>query len=593
MRTPSRLWWLSALVVGLALKAHAESPVRTRVVIVGSNAAQSADAERLRFADDDAGSWARLFAGLTDEVELLTQFDAESRVRFNAWHGRAKPPTRAAVLAALARVHVNLRTDQDAGYVTRLFVVLIGHGALDAALGYLVMEGGERLSRDDLYEALFDHGFDPERHRTHLVIDACNAHNLVFVRGSGTAYVPRDPVLPSWAGAVLATSGVAAAYETDLFRGGVFSHIVRSGLLGPADVDGDGEVGYDELDSFIEGALARLDHVERGRHGVRPPTAGSAGAPIVRLADYRSPVRLRVGAAATGHYYLLDTQGSRVAEMHLAPDRPPFDVVVLDGVESVVRRGGDEGDRAARLPVRGRQVTLESLHFEPMATATRDIASALRVQLFATPVGLGFHNALRRRADERVRDAAATARPTLSVGWQFEEAPVSVTGGAAWLNSVDLRSGWRLSGGAAIEVVGRYGHASIERADTAPEPDFSDASLHRFFLGLHPQFGSTVGARWWIAGGTTLGLEHVALDLRSDTMPRQSSQVGVKAEGEVEAGVHLWRSMVLGARAGYVGSYVLPGGSGVDVETGTYVRHGDPRWTHHPQVGLFLRVEGR
>ena len=51
-------------------------------------------------------------------------------------------------------------------------------------------------------------------------------------------------VLP---GVVVATSSEAETHEWSRFDGGVFSHELRSGLLGSADLDGDGQVRYDEI----------------------------------------------------------------------------------------------------------------------------------------------------------------------------------------------------------------------------------------------------------------------------------------------------------------------------------------------------------
>ena len=55
-------------------------------------------------------------------------------------------------------------------------------------------------------------------------------------------------------GVFLSTSADGEAFEWSEIQSGIFSHVVRSGLLGGADADGDGQVSYLELAAFVDTA---------------------------------------------------------------------------------------------------------------------------------------------------------------------------------------------------------------------------------------------------------------------------------------------------------------------------------------------------
>src|SRR5204863_106889 len=81
------------------------------------------------------------------------------------------------------------------------------------------------------------------------------------------------------------------------FQAGIFSHEVRSGLLGAADADGDGQVSYREIAAFIERANAAVPNEKfRPDVYVKPPAAAPA------LLDLRPALarRLELGGDAPG-----------------------------------------------------------------------------------------------------------------------------------------------------------------------------------------------------------------------------------------------------------------------------------------------------
>lgn len=432
--------------VGLLLFAPgptwADAPVRTFAVVIGSNAAPDAQTEPLNYADDDAGRWGELLAGMADEVTLLTRFDPASA----ALYGRGlvpANPTRANVEAALQQTAQRVESAQRAGTDTRLFLVFVGHGVLGPdRMGSLIFEDAP-MTRTAL-TALLAPLNRFSTHRTHLVIDACNAWFMVHDRGEGdgagatarlktwkddrsgetwereTERALHEP-MPDRLGLILATSGAQQSHETQALSGGVFSHEVRSALLGAADADGDGRVTYDELNAFLLAAGASIQHTQAPSVYVRPP-ADSGAEPIIALSDFRSAAWLALPAGLYGHFRLVDARGLPYAEVNRAGDGPGTRIALLDrgqGAYELNRKRPGESADVAIVPVgRGQAVDVAALSFEPpQKQAARGLLDdAYRQGLFATPYGLGVVNLVRTMGAEAApRALSAAPKPGLPV----------------------------------------------------------------------------------------------------------------------------------------------------------------------------------
>ncbi|MFN7135655.1 MAG: hypothetical protein ACK4N5_26520, partial [Myxococcales bacterium] len=63
----------------LLLSASAAAETRSYALVVGVNTSNDAGVPALKYADDDAAKYARLFDGFTEQTTLLTVFDPESR----------------------------------------------------------------------------------------------------------------------------------------------------------------------------------------------------------------------------------------------------------------------------------------------------------------------------------------------------------------------------------------------------------------------------------------------------------------------------------------------------------------------------------
>jgi hypothetical protein len=171
----------ATVATGGPARAAEPSPVARFVVAVGHN--EAPDRAPLRYADDDA---ARLFEILAPGAELAvlhTAFDAESQPVYAHLSAVAAPPTRAALLATLARVSERAAAARRAGRRTELFFYFAGHGDVDDGRGFVHLADG-RLDRPTLSAQLLD---APERpDRIHLAVDACKSYFLVAGRGPGT-----------------------------------------------------------------------------------------------------------------------------------------------------------------------------------------------------------------------------------------------------------------------------------------------------------------------------------------------------------------------------------------------------------------------
>ncbi len=232
------------------------------VLILASNRGVRAGRATLQYADDDGAKYHEVFATIAgeDRTHLLTDFDRDTARLFPALLEKARSPTRAQlelVAGKLARQVTELRR---AGRPTRFYFVFAGHGDVDGGRGFLELSDGPFTS-DDLRELVRGVGAT----EAHVILDSCNSFFVVNPRKAGGSRfaTPRDAAealarrLPD-VGVFLSTSAQAEVYEWSELQSGVFSHAVRSGLLGAADADGDGHVSYDELAAFVDTAVAAI-----------------------------------------------------------------------------------------------------------------------------------------------------------------------------------------------------------------------------------------------------------------------------------------------------------------------------------------------
>lgn len=390
---------LTFIAFGVAAPAPAaEPPPRIHAVIVATNTAPGEPLERLRYADDDGARYYELFLSLgAAQVHLLSVMDGDTQARFPAVAAVARAPTRAALEQTLAEQFRNIRDANASGVRTVFYFVYVGHGTVTSAgEGAMFLSDG-RFTRADLFQTVVSQS---PATVGHLIIDACNAYLMVARRGSASTnalaidqavsqFVARESLdrYPNL-GVVASTQGAAEVHEWERFEAGVFSHQVRSGLAGAADIDHDGVVRYAELRAFVSAANARVtDPAARVNAHIAPPPTSLAEP----LADRRwrpgSGPTLHIPRQLAGRWHVDDDRGVRYADFHTATDAS-LTLSLVPRPRYYLRSARDE-----------RVVNLElSAHVDGSTLAPARItlasrgaeAAAFQRDLFAVPVGPAY-----------------------------------------------------------------------------------------------------------------------------------------------------------------------------------------------------------
>jgi hypothetical protein len=365
----------------------AAAPLKRFAIVVGNNASPRAGLATLRYADDDAVRWTLLLRTFGTQVELLTELDAESERLYGPAAPARTAPSVAAIDAAMERLGRRVREARAAGERTAFFFVYAGHGDVEGSEGYVAL-GKTRFSRSDLESHVL--AASPAD-TNHVIVDACRSFYLAAGRGPGGTRRPwTRPYFDASAAArfpntgfLLSTSSGGSSHEWEEFQAGIFSHEVRSGLLGGADADGDGRVTYRELAAFVHVANQAVRN-EQYRPDIlaQPPRDGDSV--LLATTDARAG-RLRVGPGHASRYVLEDGLGIRWADLHPASTQ---DLAVAlpaawgDGQALFLRTPADE--REYRLE-RGGDVTLPSIAAQPLSVVRRGAVHEAFALLFSVP----------------------------------------------------------------------------------------------------------------------------------------------------------------------------------------------------------------
>jgi hypothetical protein len=344
----------------------------------------------------------------------------------------AELPTKPAFFDRAERMFQQMAADRQRGLRTELYLVYSGHGFVDErGEGHLGL-GDDTFSRTELYEQVLARS---PADVNHVIVDACDAYFFVQSRGDdpqieallqarAREFLDRQTLkrYPN-TGAILSTASAAESHEWSEIRGGVFSHQVRSALLGAADADQDGAIAYQELEAFVLAANLGVRHAGAARAVyVRPPERDRRHA-VLELAALSRAHRLHIDAQTEGRIAVADDRGRRYLDLHKAGG---FELALslLPGVRYFVRRG----DHDYLVP--GGEPVVELAALSPAAplTAARgaDIADAYARGLFAVPFGPQLVNGFRLGLDAAQQvnvEVIEEPHPLRTAGW--------ITGGAA------------------------------------------------------------------------------------------------------------------------------------------------------------------
>lgn len=385
---------LPALLLGgltVSASAPAAAPEQKLAVVVGWNAAPRAELPTLRYADDDAVRWTVLLQTFGAKVELLTDLDADSRKLYGDTLPVPARPTRSALRSAMDRVARQVAAAKAAGGRTVLYFVYAGHGDVDDGQGYVALADG-RFFRSDLEnEVLARSAADIN----HVVVDACRSFYFVYGRGPGGRRKPwhgsyfsagAGDRFPN-TGFLLSSSSGAPSHEWEEFQSGVFSHEVRSGLLGGADADRDGRVTYREIAAFVRVANMTIRN-ERFRPSVlaRPPPERDAVLLDLRAAGAGE---IQIERSTLGRQVLEDPIGVRWADLHSGSDSSVtlrLPAIGWSRGHFYLRSFGREVEY--RIPAHAR-TTLASIAPERPTATRRGAVHEAFLQLFERPFDAG------------------------------------------------------------------------------------------------------------------------------------------------------------------------------------------------------------
>jgi hypothetical protein len=469
----------------LAKSDLTEQAEQTRVyaLIVANNSSVDPGVKPLQFADDDGARYFELFESLTDEARLLTTLDADSQKLFPKVVPHTKSPTRAQLKETVGELSQTVRDNRKAGIQSEVYLVFTGHGNVDDdGQGYLSLRDG-KLHRKELFRDIIQ-GIKADY--THLIVDACHSYFMVESRGGDdqwrddssdetldeelNAYLSRRGEAKikrsSTVGVIVSTSGTAEVHEWSRFRAGVFSHQLRSALLGAADVDQDGKINYAEVEAYLVAANAGVANPRARINVYAQPPAQDRSRPLVALESFKNATMLEIPAKAGGRFHLEDGRGLRYADFNVE-DTLATRVVLLN--EPVGQKGYylSTGDKQALVPLDDASVSSTELAFVAQGDQSRGaVDEAFRTGLFSVSYGRGFYAGFVAGRDKYAQTAASrqyTREPEaswaldLGAGYGLSEA-LQDTDGVQ--HHVRINAAFRHESGWAIGPFASYGYST-------------------------------------------------------------------------------------------------------------------------------------
>jgi hypothetical protein len=297
------------MVSGQAARAAGPQRHATFAVVIGNNRSLGGRRPDLHYADDDAAKYFAILRTIAD-VSLLADFDGDTARLFPVARALAVAPTRAELLRLGRELAERVRKVTDAGGEADVYFVFAGHGDVDAGQGFIELTDA-RFTSSDLVQWLRAIPFT----RGHVILDSCNSFFMLGARGPGGRYsaTSEDAArslsakLPN-VGVFLSTSAEGEAFEWSEIQSGVFSYVVRSGLLGGADADGDGIITYRELAAFVSTATADVKNPNMRPHVFARGPGGRDEVPIVSGAARSGARALRLTGAGSLHVRMRDRE---------------------------------------------------------------------------------------------------------------------------------------------------------------------------------------------------------------------------------------------------------------------------------------------
>jgi hypothetical protein len=379
-------------------------------VVIGNNKSLGRRRPELRYADDDAARYFEILQTMAPgRVSLLADFDRDTERLFPTTRPQATAPGLRNLEVAGKRLAEQVRTARAAGHETEVYFIFAGHGDVAEGEGFIELSDARFRSRD-LEAWLRAIPFT----RAHVILDSCNSFFMLGVRKPGGRHfaTSEDAAralaarLPN-VGVFLSTSADGEAFEWSEIQSGIFSHVVRSGLLGGADANADGAVSYLELAGFVETATADVQNPSMRPHVFARGPSALDHTPIARLHSMSEVRRFDLEATGPLRVRLKDSSGLPLLDAHTEHARPLRIALpqswsrgaVLEREEPATRGAtGPAERRFYAVPEEPAKVTLAALVDVGPPDARRGPGETFQT-LFARPFG---PQALARYAHERL-----------------------------------------------------------------------------------------------------------------------------------------------------------------------------------------------
>jgi hypothetical protein len=406
------------LSLSLARPALAQAGGAARfAIVIGNNHSSRSDTRDLRYADDDAVAMHQLLDQAGVDSSLFVALDDGSRPLYPGLVPAGRP-SWSALRARLAQVEERIRAARRAGAATSLLIFYSGHGDVAHGEGYVELEDAH-LSRSLLRREILERTAAGE---VHLIVDACRSYYLAFEKGPGG----RRRMAAQLAGGtrartgyILSTSSDRDSHEWEAFQGGIFSHEVRSGLRGAADVDRDGRVTYAELGAFLAVANRGIRNARfRPDFVVRPP--GELSDELLRWSE--GATALLLDRPGQGHLVLEGPAGERVLDVNPAAGQ---DLVVRLPSQRPLFLRPSIGDVEFAIAGGGPAIRLSALTPGPVRVASKGALHLAFAQLFSAPFGAAdvalYRDAVAHSvlAEPELRAGLPDDRPRSGVGRQI------------------------------------------------------------------------------------------------------------------------------------------------------------------------------
>jgi hypothetical protein len=292
------------------------------------------------------------------------------------------------------RLAAQVQAARQAGHETEVYFVFAGHGDVAEGQGFVEMADG-RFSSGALKTWLRRIPFT----RAHVILDSCNSFFMLGVRKpGGRHFATSEDAARSMAaqlpnvGVFLSTSAEGEAFEWSEIQSGIFSHLVRSGLLGAADADSDGSVSYVELAAFVDTATADVKNPNMRPHVFARGPGAADSTPIARLQSMTDVRRFALGAERSQRLRILDANGLPLLDAH-AEHEAALGIALPEAWARgavVERRRSQPGSlghsELFAVPEPEGLVTLAMLQPVPAASAVRGPDETFQT-LFAQPFG--------------------------------------------------------------------------------------------------------------------------------------------------------------------------------------------------------------